>query len=62
LDQIARNRRRLARTPYIWVFVGESEAGYMVEHKEDRRMLAKWGNDLRQTYRTLGAEPKRQRT
>ena len=26
----------------------------MVEHKEDRRQLSKWGNDLRQTYRTLG--------
>lgn len=26
----------------------------MVEHEEDRRRLSKWGNDLRQTYRTLG--------
>jgi hypothetical protein len=25
----------------------------MVEHKEDRATLAKWGNDLRQTYRTI---------
>jgi hypothetical protein len=25
----------------------------LVEHKEDRANLAKWGNDLRQTYRTV---------
>jgi len=25
----------------------------MVEHKEDRTTLVKWGNDLRQTYRTI---------
>lgn len=25
----------------------------MVEHKEDRTTLSKWGNDLRQTYRTV---------
>jgi hypothetical protein len=25
-----------------------------VEHKEDRDVLSKWGNDLRQSYRTLG--------
>jgi hypothetical protein len=24
-----------------------------VEHKEDRDVLSKWGNDLRQSYRTL---------
>ncbi len=37
-----------------WVFVAESEEGHLHEHKEDRSDLAKWGNDLRQTYRTLG--------
>jgi hypothetical protein len=26
----------------------------LVEHKEDRDDLSKWGNDLRQTYRTVG--------
>lgn len=25
----------------------------LVEHKEDRATLTKWGNDLRQTYRTV---------
>jgi hypothetical protein len=32
----------------------ESEDGHLVEHKEDRDRLSKWGNDLRQSYRTLG--------
>jgi len=31
----------------------DSDSGHLVEHKEDRRTLAKWGNDLRQTYRTV---------
>lgn len=37
-----------------WIFAAASAEGHMVEHKEDRRRLSKWGNDLRQTYRTLG--------
>lgn len=37
-----------------WIFMGESEEGRMVEHKENRKVLSKWGNDLRQTYRTVG--------
>jgi integrase len=37
-----------------WIFMGEGEEGRMVEHKENRKVLSKWGNDLRQTYRTLG--------
>uniref|UniRef100_B0T6J1 Integrase family protein n=1 Tax=Caulobacter sp. (strain K31) TaxID=366602 RepID=B0T6J1_CAUSK len=49
-------RDMLPEQARTWLFVGESEDGHMVEHKEDRRVLAKWGNDLRQTYRTLGAE------
>ena len=36
-----------------WLFPSESESGHMIEHKEDRTVLSKWGNDLRQTYRTL---------
>ena len=35
-----------------WVFPADSTSGNLAEYKEDRRMLAKWGNDLRQTYRT----------
>lgn len=28
-------------------------SGHLAEHKEDRGDLSKWGNELRQTYRTL---------
>lgn len=38
-----------------WVFPAASAAGHLMEQKEDRRELSKWGNDLRQTYRTLAA-------
>ena len=37
-----------------WLFPADSESGHLVEHKEDRADLSKWGNDLRQSYRTLG--------
>jgi len=30
-----------------------SESGHLAEQKEDRGVLGKWGNDLRQTFRTL---------
>jgi integrase len=36
-----------------WLFPAESTSGHLVEHKEDRGTLSKWGNDLRQTYRTV---------
>jgi hypothetical protein len=36
-----------------WLFPADSEAGHLVEHKEERDVLSKWGNDLRQSYRTL---------
>jgi hypothetical protein len=36
-----------------WLFPADSEPGHLVEHKEDRDVLSKWGNDLRQSYRTL---------
>jgi integrase len=50
---------RLGRAIYpeqarIWLFPADSEAGHLVEHKEDRKDLSKWGGDLRQTYRTIG--------
>jgi integrase len=49
---------RWGRTLYpeqakIWLFPAESETGHLVEHKEERGVLSKWGNDLRQSYRTL---------
>jgi site-specific recombinase XerD len=37
-----------------WLFPSESESGHIVEQKEDRSKLSKWGNELRQTYRTIG--------
>lgn len=36
-----------------WLFPAASELGHLVEHKEERDVLSKWGNDLRQSYRTL---------
>jgi hypothetical protein len=36
-----------------WLFPAESETGHLMEHKEERSALSKWGNDLRQSYRTL---------
>lgn len=36
-----------------WLFPADSESGHLVEHKEDRSVLSKWGNDLRQSYRTV---------
>jgi len=49
---------RLGRMLYpefakIWLFPADSETGHMVEHKEERNVLSKWGNDLRQSYRTF---------
>ncbi len=49
---------RLGRTFFpeqaeFWLFPAESETGHLVEHKEERDVLSKWGNDLRQSYRTL---------
>jgi integrase len=37
----------------VWLFPADSETGHLVEHKEERDVLSKWGNDLRQSYRTL---------
>lgn len=36
-----------------WIFPAESASGHLVEQKEDRSVLSKWGNDLRQSFRTL---------
>lgn len=49
---------RLARHSYPlqandWLFPSESDSGHLAEQKENRHVLAKWGNDLRQTFRTL---------
>lgn len=49
---------RIGRTLYpdqaeFWLFPADSDSGHLIEHKEDREVLSKWGNDLRQSYRTL---------
>ncbi|WP_314955603.1 integrase arm-type DNA-binding domain-containing protein [Bradyrhizobium cosmicum] len=36
-----------------WLFPAESTSGHLAETKEDRDILSKWGNDLRQTFRTI---------
>lgn len=36
-----------------WLFPATSDSGHLVEQKEARHVLVKWGNDLRQTFRTL---------
>jgi hypothetical protein len=36
-----------------WIFPGDSESGHLAETKEGRDTLSKWGNDLRQTFRTI---------
>lgn len=51
---IRASRMLLPDQAEIWIFAAESAQGHLVEHKESRDVLAKWGNDLRQTYRTLG--------
>lgn len=38
-----------------WLFPSDAPSGHLEEHKEDRdTVLSHWGNDLRQSYRTLG--------
>jgi len=37
-----------------WLFPADSARGHIVEHKENRETLAYWGNELRQSYRTIG--------
>lgn len=51
--------RRLAPILYpeaakIWLFPSEAPDGHMAEHKEKRKVVSHYGNDLRQSFRTLG--------
>jgi hypothetical protein len=41
-----------------WLFPAFSKSGHLSETKEDRADLAKWGNDLRQTFRTMATVAK----
>ena len=56
---------------HSWIFAAGSNSGHLEEHKEDRGLdgesnasasqkavLSKWGNDLRQTFRTLATVAK----
>ena len=36
-----------------WIFPSDSASGHLTEQKEDRSQLSKWGNDLRQSFRTV---------
>ena len=36
-----------------WIFPADSASGHLTEQKEDRSQLSKWGNDLRQSFRTV---------
>lgn len=47
-------RQMHPREAQEWLFPAESGPGHIYEHKEDRAVLSHWGNDLRQTYRTMG--------
>lgn len=43
------------RQAATWVFPADSVTGHIVEHKEDRAKLSKWGGDLRQSFRNMCA-------
>lgn len=36
-----------------WVFPADSATGHLIEQKEVRAILSKWGNELRQSFRTI---------
>ncbi|MFG1281739.1 tyrosine-type recombinase/integrase [Xanthobacter autotrophicus] len=36
-----------------WIFPADSADGHLAEQKEERSTLSKWGNELRQTFRTI---------
>ncbi len=38
-----------------WLFPADDRSGRIEEHNESRVNLSKWGNNLRQSYRTLAA-------
>jgi hypothetical protein len=37
----------------FWLFPARSKDGHLIEYWENRKILPKWGNDLRQSYRTI---------
>jgi integrase len=46
-------RQLHAEQASTFIFPAETAPGHIVEHKEDRADLCKWGNDLRQTYANM---------
>ena len=54
LRVIAVGRQMYPNQSEEWLFPAESGTGHIVEHKENRSTLAYWGNELRQSYRTIG--------
>lgn len=63
LESIVRLRRlgpvMYPKTARDWLFPSDAPSGHIEEHKEDRAtVLSHWGNDLRQSYRTLGQAAK----
>jgi integrase len=51
--RVIRAGRMLFPDQTEWLFPGDSVSGHIVEQKEKRRVLSKWGNELRQSYRTI---------
>lgn len=48
-------RRMHPSQAHEWLFPAESASGHLAETKENRDILSKWGNDLRQTFRTIAS-------
>ncbi|WP_066966138.1 hypothetical protein [Rhizorhabdus dicambivorans] len=46
------SRRLYPEQAETWIFAAASKSGHIEETQEDRSILSKWGNDLRQTFRT----------
>jgi hypothetical protein len=56
LIRVIRVGRQMYPTQTLqWIFPADSASGHLIEQKEDREILSKWGNDLRQSFRTIAA-------
>jgi site-specific recombinase XerD len=56
LIRVIRVGRQMYPTQALqWIFPADSASGHLIEQKEDRAILSKWGNDLRQSFRTIAA-------
>jgi hypothetical protein len=50
---VAARTRECAAFSEYWPLPSDSATGHLYETKDDRQVLSKWGNDLRQTYGKL---------